>query len=103
VAGRRAAGLIASLEREGVVNAAALVRRDVLGDTPAVAARLLARDLAAAVTRLQDPRPNDVVEAVAGVLARSPVRDGLPGWELVERDGPDGRARRLHLAADDLR
>ncbi len=103
VAARRASGLIAALEREGMADSAALVRRDVLGDTPAVAARLLARDLVAAVARLQDPRPVDVVEAVAGVLAASPVRNGLPGWELVERDGPGGRTRRLRLAEDDLR
>lgn len=102
-AARRAAGLFAALQREGMANAAAIVRRDVLGDTPAVAASLLARDLVAAVARLRDPAAADVVGAVAGVLAGSPMRAGLPGWELVERDGPDGRARPRRLAEDDLR
>ena len=104
-AARRARRLVDALAGAGFADADALVRRDVLGDTPAVAASLLARDLLAAVTRLQDPRPGDVVEAVAGVLAGRPARDGLPGWELVERDGPIGRTRRLRLAlaADDLR
>lgn len=102
-AARRASRLVAALEREGMADAAALVRKDVLWDTPAIATSLLARDLVAAVARLHDPRPVDIVEAVAGVLSEPPVRDGLPGWELVERDGPGGQTRRLRLAEDDLR
>ena len=102
-AAQRAQRLVAALAGAGIAGADALVRRDVLGATPAIAASLLARDLAAAVASLQDPRPAAVVEAVAAVFAQSPVREGLPGWELVERGGPGGAARRLRLAADDLR
>ena len=98
----RARRLLDALAEAGIADADALVRRDVLGDTPAVAASLLARTLVAAVTGLRDPRPADIVEAVAAVLAGSPARDGLPGWELVERDGPAGRTRRLRLVPDDL-
>jgi hypothetical protein len=102
-AARRAHRLLDALAEAGLADADALVRRDTLGDTPAIAARLLARDLVTAVARLQNPRPADVVEAVAAVLAGPPTRDGLPGWELVERAGPGGRMRRLRLVADDLR
>jgi hypothetical protein len=104
-AARRSRRLLDALAEAGIADADSLVRRDVLGGTPAVAARLLALDLAAAVTRLEDPRPTDIVEAVAAVLAGSPspARDGLPGWELVERGGPREPARRLRLAAEDLR
>ena len=101
-AARHARQLRDALAEAGIADADTLVRRDVLGDTPAVAARLLARDLVAAVAHLQNPTAADVVAAVAGVLAASPARDGLPGWELVERDGPDGRARRLRLTEEDL-
>jgi hypothetical protein len=99
----RARRLIAALEREGISGAEALVRRDLLGGTPAVAMRLLARDVLAALARLKDPSALQVAEAVAGVLATSPRRGGLPGWELVERDGPAGERRPLRLSEDDLR
>jgi hypothetical protein len=102
-AARRARRLVVRLAETGMADADALVRRDVLGDTPAIAARLLAQDLVAAVARLQDPQPADVVEAVAAVLAGSPAHEGLPGWELVERGGPGGRTRRVRIVADDLR
>ena len=98
----RARRLIGALERAGIADAAAVVRRDLLGGTPAIATRLLARDVAAALARLKDPSAVDVAAAVAAVLAASPRRSALPGWRLVERDGPDGQARGLRLTADDL-
>jgi len=101
-AATRATRLIEALEREGIAGADALVRRDVLGDRPAVATRLLARDVLAAIARLRDPGAGDLAAAVAAVLAASPRRAGLPGWELLERDGPGDRRRPIRLTGDDL-
>jgi hypothetical protein len=44
-----------------------------------------------------------VVEAVVDVLGSSKVRRGLPGWELVERDGPVEAARVIRLLPSDLK
>ena len=92
-----------ALEREGIADADAVVRRDVLGDRPAIATRLLARDVLAAIATLRNPSASDLAAAVAGVFATSPKRGGLPGWELRERDAPGGRDRPIRLTADDLR
>ena len=99
---RRATRLVASLEREGIADADAVVRRDVLGDRPAIATRLLARDVLAAIAALRNPSAADLAAAVAGVLATSPKHGGLPGWELRERDSPGGRDRPIRLTASDL-
>lgn len=99
---RRATRLIRALEREGVPDADALVRRDILGDRPAVATRLLARDVLAAIAALSDPTAAAVAEAVAGVLAASPTRTGLPGWDLVERNAAGERGRPIRMTLADL-
>jgi hypothetical protein len=99
----RARRLIAALGRAGIDDAEALVRRDLLGGTPAVATRLLARAVLAALAGLTNPNAAQVAEAVASALASSPKRDGLPGWELTERDGSTAERRSLRLTADDLR
>ncbi len=99
----RARKLIAALERDGITDAEALVRRDLRGGTPAVATRLLARAVLAAIASLKSPSAAEVAEVVASALASSPKRSGLPGWELRERDGPTGEPRSLRLTADDLR
>jgi hypothetical protein len=99
----RASKLIAALERDGVTDAEAIVRRDLLGGAPAVATRLLARAVLAALASLRDPSAAQVAEAVAAAIASSPKRAGLPGWELTERDGPTAERRSLRLTADDLR
>jgi len=101
-AGLRARRLITRLEREGVADADAVVRRDLLGGTPAIATRLVARAVVAALSGLRDPSAADVATAVAAALASSPKRAGLPGWELVERDGPNGEGRGLRLTPDDI-
>ena len=101
-AATRARALVRRLEREGVRDADALVRRDVLGDRAAIATHLLARDVLAAIARLGDPSAADVAEAVAGVLASSPKRAGLPGWELLERDGAGDGRRAIRLTSEDL-
>jgi hypothetical protein len=99
----RARKLIAALERDGITDAEAIVRRDLLGGTPAVATRLLARAVLEALAGLRNPSAALVAEAVAAALASSPKRAGLPGWELTERDGPTAERRSLRLTADDLR
>jgi hypothetical protein len=126
-AARRARDQIRDLEALGIDDADGLVRRDVLGNQPEVARRLLAEALRRAMAQALDPaslvaaasrrkiRPAEhpealatyvaarTVEAIVDVVAGSDrLKDAsprLPGWELVER-GP-GR-RRLRLTADDL-
>ena len=100
-AARRARRLISALEAEGIADADALVRRDVMGNQPVVAARLLARDILAAVGRAS--KPESVIEAVVEVLGASKARRSLPGWELVERDGPPDDPRVIRLVPADLR
>jgi hypothetical protein len=96
--GRR---LIAALEDEGIEDADELVQRDITGKQPVVAARLLAREILAAVGNAT--KPESVVEAVVEALGSSKVRRGLPGWELVERDGPTDEKRVIRLVPRDLR
>jgi len=100
-AARRARRLISALEAEGIADADSLVRRDVMGNQPVVAARLLARDILAAVGRAS--KPESVIEAVVDVLGASKARRGLPGWELVERDGRNEEPRVIRLVPSDLR
>jgi hypothetical protein len=100
-AARRARRLISALEGEGIADADALVRRDLLGGQPIVAARLLARDILEAVGK--STKPESVIEAVAEVLASSKSRRSLPGWELVERDGPTDEPRVIRLVPNDLK
>lgn len=100
-AARRARRLISALEGEGIADADALVRRDVLGGQPVVAARLLARDILDAVGK--SSRPESVIEAVTKVLGSSKARRGLPGWELLERDGPTDETRIIRLVPGDLK
>ena len=100
-AARRARRLISALEDEGIADADALVRRDVLGGQPVVAARLLARDILDAVRR--SSKPESVIEAVTEVLGSSKARRGLPGWELVERHGPTDEPRVIRLLPTDLK
>ncbi|HSK51410.1 MAG TPA: hypothetical protein VLA44_01545 [Clostridia bacterium] len=98
---RRAKRLIAALEGEGITDAEALVRRDLSGNQPAVATRLLAREILAAVGKATNAET--VLDAILGALTTSRAGRGLPGWELVERDGPTGEARTIRLVPADLR
>ena len=77
------------------------MRRDITGNQPVIAARLLAREILAAVGTAT--KPESVVEAVVEALGSSKVRRGLPGWELVERDGSADAARVIRLLASDLK
>jgi hypothetical protein len=100
-AARRARRLIAALEDEGIEDADALVRRDITGNQPVIAARLLAREILAAVGT--STKSESVIESVVQALGSSKVRRGLPGWELVERDGPTDEERVIRLVPRDLR
>ena len=100
-AARNARRLIAALEADGIEDAEALVQRDLTGKQPVVAARLLAREIVAAIGTAT--KPDVVVEAVVEALGSSKVRRGLPGWELVERDGPTDEERVIRLIPRDLR
>ena len=100
-AARTARRLIAVLEDEGIEDADALVRRDITGKQPVVAARLLAHEILDAVGSAT--KPESVVNAVVEALGSSKVRRGLPGWELVERDGPVEATRVIRLLPSDLK
>ena len=95
--------LIATLEREGIADAEALVRRDREGLLPAVATRLIERRLDALVEDLpaaERKAGRALVRSAAEVLSAGGTsrRDPLPGWTLVEI-GPDGEPpnRRIDL------
>lgn len=100
---RTARRMIDALAREGFENADSLVRRDLLGNEPVVATRLLARDVLAAIAALKDATPAEVAAAVADVLAASKRRTGLPGWRLLEQDHPAREERGMRLTPADLR
>jgi hypothetical protein len=95
------AGLISALEAEGIADADSLVRRDVMGNQPVVAARLLARDILAAVGRAS--KPESVIEAVVDVLGarRRGAASRVGSWS--SGDGPNGEPSRDQTCARDLR
>ena len=62
------------------------MRRDITGNQPVVASRLLAREILAAVGTAT--KPNSVVEAVVEALGSSKVRRGLPGWNSLSAVAP---------------
>ena len=76
----RARRLIARLEQAGVADAVSVVRRDILGDVPAIAAIAIAR-------RLADLGHDTPPDGVAELLADG--RDDALGvrWRLVDGDG----------------
>jgi hypothetical protein len=102
-AARTARRMIGALEREGIDDADLLVRRDILGNEPLIATRLIARDVLAAIAKFDDATPAEIAATVADVLASSKRRANLPGWRLVERDSPSGVDRGLRITPDDLR
>ena len=93
--------MISALEDEGIADAEDLVRRDITGNQPAVAARLLARSILSSVGRTTTP--DKVVEAVFEAIGGPQARRGLPSWELVERDGPTAERRTIRLVPADLK
>lgn len=103
--GRSVRKLIAALEREGIEDAEALVRRDRDGLLPAVAARLIASRLAALVDQVpagERDAARQLVGRVAEVLSGegTTLTEPLPGWVLVEV-GPEDeppKHRRIDLS-----
>ena len=78
-AGLRAREIIAALEGLGVDDADALVRRDVLGRQPAVAARLLGRAIADARERALDP-------GALATAGKTSIPDAMRALRAVEAD-----------------
>jgi hypothetical protein len=81
--------LIASLERDGIGDAEALVRRDREGIGPALAARLIERGLAEIVDELPErgrPGARELVRRAVELLTAGGTKTGAdrPGWALVE-------------------
>ena len=94
--------LIVALEREGITDADALVRRDREGMLPAVATRLIERRLDALVDDLpaaQQKAARLLFRRAGEVLsAEGSRRDPLPGWTLVEiGPEPEPPNRRIDL------
>lgn len=85
--------LIRALEREGVGDAEALVRRDRDGIGPAIATRIIERRLAAIVDELPErgrAGARELIRRTTEVLTAEGTATpaGVPGWSLVEI-GPD--------------
>ena len=81
--------LIASLERDGIRDAEALVRRDREGIGPALAVRLIERGLAEIVDELPErgrPGARELVRRAVELLTAggTPTGADRPGWALVE-------------------
>jgi hypothetical protein len=80
--------LIGGLERDGIGDAEALVRRDREGIVPALATRLIERRLAEIVEELPERGRAGAWElirrAVEVLTAEGRAEDGRPGWMLVE-------------------
>ena len=81
--------LVASLERDGIGDAEALVRRDREGIAPALAIRLIERRLAEIVDELPErgrEGARELIRRAVEVLSAEGARSGAdrPGWMLVE-------------------
>jgi hypothetical protein len=98
--------MIASLERQGIPDAEALVQRDALGDRPVVAERLLARAIAEEIVRRGLPRDGAaaaaILEGLAAALVAKSGRSGLPGWAIIETGAPAGSPRAREMTTADL-
>ena len=82
---------VAALERAGINDAEALVRRDRDGLLPAIATRLLEQQLEALADELPDPAregARQLIRRAAEVITAGGAATGLPGWTLVET-GPE--------------
>lgn len=129
---RRARTQIEALEALGVDKAEQIVRRDIEGNTPAVATAVLARalgraalgppdgrEIARAAARLERAGASaddvaayarlvaeDVLDRALEVLSareRDPDAPArLPGWRLIEGEGEGASGRRLILSADEV-
>ena len=95
--------LIAALEREGVPDAEALVRRDRDGIGPAIATRVIERRLAAIVDELPErgrAGARELIRRATKVLTAegTAMPRGVPGWSLVEiGPQPEPENRRITI------
>jgi len=94
--------LIRALEKEGVDDADALVRRDRQGLLPAVAIELLNNRLAAVVDKLPEkdrPLARKLINQLGGVITNGErLPDPLPGWALFETgQGREPTKRRVRV------
>lgn len=95
---RRARRLIEALAAAGHADPVALVKRDVVGEVPAIAGHVLARRVAALVERTgRDAEPQDLAADLVDLLAEGADRDLDVRWRLV-----DGDDRPITLTARDL-
>ncbi len=86
-------GLVAALAHKGISDADALVRRDREGMLPAIATRLIERDLDGLADQLPEPAregARQLIHRAAEIITASGANPskGLPGWSLVEL-GPE--------------
>lgn len=94
-------GLIAALEDAGISDADALVRRDRDGLFPAIATRLIERDLDALADELPEPAregARQLIHRAAEIITASGANPskGIPGWSLIELGPePDPPNRRI--------
>ncbi len=94
--------LIRALDREGVGDAEALVRKDRQGLLPAIATQLLERQLAALVDEMPEkdrPTARKLIRKLAAAISageKSP--EPLPGWALFETGpGREPTKRRVRV------
>lgn len=98
---------ITALEREGITDAEALVRRDREGLGPEIATRRIERRLEAIVDELPErgrPGARELVRRAAEVLTTGGTRrDGaLPGWQLIEMRADDAEPPNRRIVVREL-
>ncbi len=96
-------GLIAALENAGISDADALVRKDRDGLLPAIATRLIERDLDELADELPEPAregARQLIHRAAEIITASGANpsNGMPGWSLIELGPePDPPNRRIEI------
>jgi hypothetical protein len=95
--------MIRALEGNRVEDAESLVRRDREGLDPAIATRLIERELEALVADAPEKdrkRARELVKRAASVLTATRPKGGLPGWALIEV-GPEPEPRNRRIVIGD--
>lgn len=95
--------MIRALEGDGVQGAEGLVRRDREGLDPAIATRLIERELEALVADTSEKdrkHARDLVRRAATILTAGRPKGGLPSWALIEI-GPEPEPRNRRIVIGD--